>query len=332
MVFRLRLTIEQQLERQSMHNENVQGEWSEFVNDLWQHQLPHLRYEVAVSAIDPPVEAYGFQEETYHSPENELMNDLSDAIHIPQKSSYTQDIGTDDDVNCSSSEDEDANTDISQTMQYYKAKEIAQIPFMYHQILKCDRNEQLLTITEHDITLKIPEGAVADNDTFHLEVAVAMYAPIMFGLSENIQPVSPVLWLCPLQTDTKLMKPFQIVLPHFLAGLSEDKAKQYSIGFAQASHDCSPLHDDQNSICYNFKPCATQIEFTSTGCKSYGILTTQDCCLYCIKANKIPQIATDAKYCLVCIERLLTPSITELSFAAIYFLSTCFQVGDLHHS
>ena len=60
------------------------------------------------------------------------------------------------------------------------------------------------TITEHDITLRIPEGAVAIGKFSHLEMGAAMYGPFTFP--ENTQPISPILWLCPLEEDAQLEK------------------------------------------------------------------------------------------------------------------------------
>ena len=98
--------------------------------------------------------------------------------------------------------------------------------------IDCDGREY--TNIDHDITLRIPEGAVAEGEKVHFEVGVAMYGPFIFP--ENTQPISPILWLCLLEEDVELKKPFQVILPHYLTGLNEEKMKQHKIRFVKANH------------------------------------------------------------------------------------------------
>ena len=176
------------------------------------------------------------------------------------------------------------------------------------------------TIEDHDITLKFPRGLVAQGQTLQLEVAVAMYGPFKFA--DDIQPISPLLWLCPLdESTTELNKPFQIILPHFLSG---NKVQDHKVGFVKANHrDCE-------GNCYIFNVCHTKPDFLSTGSKSYGILETNHCCFYCLEAKISPDMAKDAKYYLYIFQRI-SGSRQELYFCAIYFLKTCIKVCLLYY-
>lgn len=57
----------------------IHGRWPEFVNDLWQERLPHLRQEVygdGMFMFDPTTGRYGFQEGSDYGTEDEFMTDL----------------------------------------------------------------------------------------------------------------------------------------------------------------------------------------------------------------------------------------------------------------
>ena len=57
--------------------------------------------------------------------------------------------------------------------------------------------------------------------------------------------LSPILWLCLLEEDTELKKPFQVVLPHYLIGLSRERIKYHQVTFAKAHHSDYTFVDDQ---------------------------------------------------------------------------------------
>ncbi len=74
------------------------------------------------------------------------------------------------------------------------AEEIAKVPFLHHEVLECDHRGLTHTISDYDITLRIPEGAVSKGDTVHFEVGVCVYGPFRFP--ENTRSISPIIWLC----------------------------------------------------------------------------------------------------------------------------------------
>ena len=206
---------------------------------------------------------------------------------------------------------------------FEEARVQAKIPFLYHQLLECDFSGQELHIKDHDITLRIPEGAVTGGKKIYLEVGITMYGPFYFP--ENTQPISPILWLCSLNGDFAVNKPIQIKLPHIFTGLCTEKLQDHGVGFMKAHHLDKIIQHGQ--IHYKFQKSEDSREFISSDieCKSFGVLATKHCCFYCIKADKSPMMARDATYCLVRIENSSPPDY-EIHFATTYFLETCLQV------
>ena len=211
---------------------------------------------------------------------------------------------------------------------FTEAMKNAQVPFLHHKVLECGYNGMEYVIEDHDITLRIPEGAVAKGEKIHFEIAVTMYGP--FNFSVNTQPISPIVWLCLLEEYAELKKLFVLIVPHFLTELTTERLHYHQVRFAKAKHSSYTLRDDQ--IRYNFNSCETPALFASNGCKSYGILKSNHCCFYCLVAEKTEKLATDAGYCLARIESSLSQCHnniimkSEVYFVATFFLNTCIKV------
>ena len=59
-----------------------------------------------------------------------------------------------------------------QSTYSHSAEKTAHVPFLDHQILEvdCAEREYIYTNVNHDITLGIPEGTVAEGEKIHFEV------------------------------------------------------------------------------------------------------------------------------------------------------------------
>ena len=215
-------------------------------------------------------------------------------------------------------------THVGQSPFFVEAEKKAQVPFLHHIMLESTCDDLEYIIADHDITIRIPKGAVPYGKKIHLEIGVALYGPFYFP--ENTQPISPILWICLLEEDTNLMKPFQIIFPHFLNGLTTQTAQLHKCGFVKASHNNYAFDGGQMS--YHFLPCEEDLKVASNKSKHFGILQTNHCCFYCIQANISSRLAVDADYCLVSIIRSnsLNPKVTEINFVAIFFMDTCLKV------
>ena len=212
---------------------------------------------------------------------------------------------------------------VCQSTYFSIAEKTAKVPFLDHRMLECDCNGQECTNMDHDITVRIPEGAVAEGEKVHFEVGVAMYGPFIFP--ENTQPISPILWLCLLEEDAQLKKPFQIILPHYLTGLSKERIEHHQVRFVKANHNDYTFED--NHMSYKFHNYDTKPLLASSGHRNYSILISKHCCFYCLEAKLTPELAMDAGYCLVRIELCISPRKYEFYFAGIYFLDTCLRVS-----
>ena len=204
---------------------------------------------------------------------------------------------------------------------FSEAEKDVQVPFLHHQVLECGYDGMEHTIEEHDITLRIPEGAVTKGEKIHIEIGVTTYGP--FAFPENTRPISPILWLCFMKEDIALAKDFQIVLPHFLTGLTTEELHYHQVSFAKANHNQKYAYTSKKiQIVYEFKVCKTQTLFASSGGKSYGVLQSDHCCFYCLQARQSPDLARNAGYCLARIESLSS----ETFFVTSFFLKSCIKV------
>lgn len=214
------------------------------------------------------------------------------------------------------------------TPHFIQAEKNGKIHFLHHKLLECDSRGGQYTIKDHDITVRIPEGAVPAGREIHFEIAVAMYGPFKF--LNNSQPISPILWLCLDDDNSLLSKPFQVILPHFLPDLTKEKASYHRVVFAKANHTDHTLEDGQ--MTYKFQPCDIKPRFASCKGRSFGILTTNHCCFFCLQAHQTRELAIEAGYCLARIETFISQQRSEIHFAAVYCLPTCLKVSHAKHN
>ena len=198
---------------------------------------------------------------------------------------------------------------------------MAHVPFLDHQMLEIDCDGREYTNVDHDITLRIPEGAVTKGEKVHFEIAVAMYGP--FNFPEGTKLISPILWLCLLEEAAKLRKSLEIILPHCLTG----KIDQHGIGFLKANHSDYKLRDNRQMF-YNFKPHVSDTALVCREGQGYGITITNHLCYLCLGAqeNESKTLIEKTHYCLARVEFYGSESLSEITFCASYHLPTCIQV------
>jgi hypothetical protein len=216
--------------------------------------------------------------------------------------------------------------DIQHSDYLIEAEEKMSISFLGHCILECDCHGLEYTNKEHDITVRIPEGAVADGEIVHIEFAVAMYGP--FHFPDNARPISPILWLCPLERNARLKKPSQVVLPHALDGLTKEKAKDYHVGFVKVHHNNFNI-TESGQLIYTFQPLPSLGDplFSTIGESHYGLLKTCHFCYLCMTAERNnAELEKDIDYCLTRIEMPITDIRHTAIFCLSYHLSTCIEV------
>ena len=179
------------------------------------------------------------------------------------------------------------------------------------------------TSLDHDITIKVPPGAVQNRDEVEIEVGVLLHGPFKFP--DGIKPISPILWIC-TKSDSKFRKPVEITLPHVLSSLTEKESKIYGVGFLKADHRASILKQGSSSKYFQFKSCGdTRAIFSS----NQGTINMDHFCFLCIGAQKSRQVYQRASYCLTRIDPKPWPAHnpeTTIYFCISYFLPTCLKV------
>ena len=168
------------------------------------------------------------------------------------------------------------------------------------------------------ISIHVPDGAVPVRRRMHLEIGSAMHGN--FSFPENMQPVSPILWMCP-QEDIALQKPFKITLPHavkYEEGTSE-------LVFLKACHEQLPGTASVECKTFEFEQMTDykRIEFNERN----GSAFTQWFCCLCIAENVSKPVPK--KYFLF---RTQPPSCNASRFAVdyciTYDLPTCIRVSS----
>ena len=207
---------------------------------------------------------------------------------------------------------------VYQSTCFYSAKKTANVPFLDHQMLEVDCNGREYTNVDHDITLRIPEGAVAEGEKVHFEVGVAMYGPFIFP--ENTQPISPILWLHLLEKNIKLNKCMELILPHCYTG---SVAPPDQITFAIADHSClNELATDSDRPHYLLKLWEMGTNFYMD--QMYGAIQMNFCShIFCIvKQIKDRHWSQGIRFSLARVDLQQSQTVHEFHFYGLFDLAT----------
>ena len=199
--------------------------------------------------------------------------------------------------------------------------------FIHHEQLECDHNGCNYTIEGHDITVRIPEGAVAEGEKIHFEVGVAMYGPFIFP--DNTQPISPILWLRQLEGGTQLKRCYQLVLPHCYKGLASiiyHGPGHNKIFFATSDHSSSRhISTDGNvELLYSLIEWENDIDFDIDD--NYGTFESYICNhIFCIVKRSHTQSYEwyrDVGFSLVRVDLQPSQTVQEFHFYGLFDLAT----------
>ena len=190
-------------------------------------------------------------------------------------------------------------------------------------VLKCDSSGMEFTNTDHDITLRVPEGAIPDGVTVHIKAGVALHGPFQFP--PGTRPISPIVWFC-MQENIPFEKPVEVLLPHFLRHW-----KNLQLGFLKADHSTYTTDDGEKR--YMFQHLNDPMEFCFENGRGFGVLSTKHFCSLCIHVSNITrdQLISKAQYCLTEVIPDPWPSMpidVPLHFCVTFFLKTCFEVSN----
>ena len=183
------------------------------------------------------------------------------------------------------------------------------------------------TCLDHDITIKVPSGAIHGRDQVEIEVGILLHGP--FAFPDGIKPISPILWVC-AKPEIKFQKPMEITLPHVLSSLTEKESKIYGVTFLKANHRAFIFKQGSSSKYFQFNSYGgdTKSIFNS----NQGTLSTDHFCFLCIGAESSQQLYQRASYCITRIEPKPWPAQnpeTTIYFCISYFLTTCIKVFNI---
>ena len=199
-------------------------------------------------------------------------------------------------------------------------KEMHMVPFVDPiDVLRCDSRGKEFTNSDHDITLRVPPGAIPDGVTVHIETGVTLYGPFQFP--PGTRPISPIVWFC-MQEGIPFQKPVEVILPHFL-----HNREGLQLGFLKADH--STFTADNSEERYMFQKLTDPTKFYSEDGKGFGVLSTKHFCFLCIQSNITRDHALRAGYCLSCMIPDPWPNTHpdfHIYFCMTYFLKTCLKV------
>ena len=182
----------------------------------------------------------------------------------------------------------------------------------------------------HGITLTIPEGAVPDGRSIHIQVGVAMHGPFVWPKRGSI--VSPIVGVCMVQPENDmvvLQKLIKIRIPHYVNCLGVEDCKHLT--FLKANHKTDVVTINGKTK-YYLKPFHVQqtddehMQFEPE-C-SFGTLYTKHFCYLCIEKEYTPECTAKTNFCLMGAMPDPPRKSFELYFCVSYMLDTCIQVRN----
>ena len=182
----------------------------------------------------------------------------------------------------------------------------------------------------HGITLTIPEGAVPDGRSIHIQVGVAMHGPFVWPKRGSI--VSPIVGLCMVQPENDiivLQKLIKIRIPHYVNCLGVEDCKHLT--FLKANHKTDVVTINGKAK-YHLKPFHVQqaddehMQFEPE-CY-FGTLYTRHFCYLCIEKEYTPECTAKTNFCLMGAMPDPPRKSFELYFCVSYMLDTCIQVRN----
>ena len=174
------------------------------------------------------------------------------------------------------------------------------------------------TNEDHEITLKIPVGAIPEGKTVSIEIGVhSLSSPWMSLLPRGTRPVSPLVKLCVVGEDQfRFLKPVELTLPHYLDISDEEDISEMELKFMKAGHNLYCFH--QSDGVATFRPHC-----------NVATLKTEHFCSFCITANQTLSVEKIHYRLTKIVPKTERPVKWRVNFCITYYLRTCLQVLSL---
>ena len=169
---------------------------------------------------------------------------------------------------------------------------------------------------DHGIGLKVPPGAIPENDQITIEIGVSLTCPIPFPA--DTKPISPMVFMCVVdKPNYQFQKPVEVRLAHCLDIMTQEEVANLKLKFLKSGH---------NLFCFH----AAEGESTFESGTQYGCLKTTHFCCFCLAADARKADATKTFYRLIKVAPKPTTSLRwKARYCITYFLPTCLQVSTL---
>ena len=167
---------------------------------------------------------------------------------------------------------------------------------------------------DHHIGLKVPPGAVPNDEQVTVEIGVSLSCPILFPAGKR--PVSAMISVCVVgNPNYQFLKPVEVRLPHCLDVNTKEAVNNLEIEFLKSGHNLFCFHRAEGKS--TFEPRTHS-----------GTLTTKHFCCFCIAANKSKADLTKIYYRLIKVVPKSTSSLRwKARYCITYFLNTCLRVS-----
>ena len=165
---------------------------------------------------------------------------------------------------------------------------------------------------KHGVTILLPAEAIPSGILAEIKFAATLIAPIKLPSSKS--PVSAIYWLC---MDVMLQKAIEVRLPHF-ANI-KNKTQSKKLQFLKSTHSPVDIIDSSTS---------NIIEGEFPIGESYGSLTVNHFCYYCIVEDKLDHSKIPCnKYVAVAMkQRQPRNCLWSVDICLLPQLSTCIEV------
>ena len=170
----------------------------------------------------------------------------------------------------------------------------------------------------YGFTLDIPEAAIPQGMSVTIDVGIGLQGP--FEYPENVQCVSPILWVCVRNRENfRFIKPVKITLQHCLEVAETVSHDTLGLHFLKAGHT------PDLTGCYSFSRSDDSVSPGSA--PNFLTLSTDHFCYMCIVSN-VSQDTTDRmQYCLS--QFYPQPVVREendrIHFYVSFFLKACLK-------
>ena len=182
--------------------------------------------------------------------------------------------------------------------------------------------------TPHDVSIRIPKGAIPEGSTFRIEFGIALYGP--FYYPGNSKAISPIILLRVFPDNvgiSKFLMPVKIKLPHYF-DLCEDDIAQEKVGFMIASQE------DEDEI-VSFRPGVSE-HCSFIPKQQHGSIATEEfseTCYYCLTCREHSELSVSrGLYTLVkVVPQPIPAKAWDMHFCITYSMKPFVEVSSSSH-